>query len=203
MTGMTTTTMMGTTSACAENTFWLTMFGGECWNYLRVRGEYWKPGWTHPRLPELPPRARRILTKFGSQRLSGGTTSACAENTSQSHQQSAPARNYLRVRGEYRLWKTATNITSELPPRARRILFASLFEKFLPGTTSACAENTSGFQWCAPYYWNYLRVRGEYRARRSCTTWAKELPPRARRILFMPAVLRAFGGTTSACAENT
>ena len=104
VTGMTTTTMMGTTSACAENTFWLTMFGGECWNYLRVRGEYWKtsqshqqsaparnylrvrgeywkPGWTHPRLPELPPRARRILTKFGSQRLSGGTTSACAENT--------------------------------------------------------------------------------------------------------------------------
>ena len=121
VTGMTTTTMMGTTSACAENTFWLTMFGGECWNYLRVRGEYWKPGWTHPRLPELPPRARRILTKFGSQRLSGGTTSACAENTSQSHQQSAPARNYLRVRGEYSRTLFCSMDSKELPPRARRI----------------------------------------------------------------------------------
>ena len=50
--------------------------------------------------------------------------------------------NYLRVRGEYSPKASSTWPQSELPPRARRILFASLFEKFLPGTTSACAENT-------------------------------------------------------------
>ena len=162
VTGMTTTTMMGTTSACAENTFWLTMFGGECWNYLRVRGEYWKPGWTHPRLPELPPRARRILTKFGSQRLSGGTTSACAENTSQSHQQSAPARNYLRVRGEYSRTLFCSMDSKELPPRARRIPALGPVRKTLKGTTSACAENTLVCMIMVAGCRNYLRVRGEY-----------------------------------------
>ena len=30
-------------------------------------------------------------------------------------------------------------------------------------TTSACAENTLGGVDCAKIYWNYLRVRGEYR----------------------------------------
>ena len=50
---------------------------------------------------ELPPRARRIhgdpaMTSFGR-----GTTSACAENTSESSANSFSARNYLRVRGEY------------------------------------------------------------------------------------------------------
>ena len=90
--------------------------------------------------------------------------------------------NYLRVRGEYRLWKTATNITSELPPRARRILFASLFEKFLPGTTSACAENTRYGNDLTTMWGNYLRVRGEYRYRISGESSKQELPPRARRI---------------------
>ena len=50
--------------------------------------------------------------------------------------------NYLRVRGEYPVILLSAPLIVELPPRARRILFASLFEKFLPGTTSACAENT-------------------------------------------------------------
>ena len=71
----------GTTSACAENTY---VWGGSNWgdwNYLRVRGEYiwwlcWKP-W----MRELPPRARRIRESCCFPCPSGGTTSACAENT--------------------------------------------------------------------------------------------------------------------------
>ena len=70
--------------------------------------------------------------------------------------------NYLRVRGEYRLWKTATNITSELPPRARRILPSPLFNEFPHGTTSACAENTGASGLMGVLGGNYLRVRGEY-----------------------------------------
>ena len=111
-------------------------------NYLRVRGEYPVILLSAPLIVELPPRARRIRKWPWRQCAGRGTTSACAENTARRLLARGPNRNYLRVRGEYRLWKTATNITSELPPRARRILFASLFEKFLPGTTSACAENT-------------------------------------------------------------
>ena len=152
---------------------------------------------------ELPPRARRIHPRLSSACSRLGTTSACAENTNQRSYRTTDIGNYLRVRGEYPSSGCRALTCTELPPRARRILVWPCSKLVMPGTTSACAENTSGFQWCAPYYWNYLRVRGEYRARRSCTTWAKELPPRARRILFMPAVLRAFGGTTSACAENT
>ena len=71
-------------------------------------------------------------------------------------------RNYLRVRGEYFCPTLIKQQSSELPPRARRILreLEHLYQH--SGTTSACAENTyelpSGFS----AQWNYLRVRGEY-----------------------------------------
>ena len=51
------------------------------WNYLRVRGEYWKVTWVVPPLKELPPRARRIPEQAGFYPQHRGTTSACAENT--------------------------------------------------------------------------------------------------------------------------
>ena len=50
----------GTTSACAENTGRRQLGGHGAGNYLRVRGEYWKPGHAGTTLGELPPRARRI-----------------------------------------------------------------------------------------------------------------------------------------------
>ena len=50
----------GTTSACAENTFPHWHGDAEPWNYLRVRGEYFRNlGFIKP-CGELPPRARRI-----------------------------------------------------------------------------------------------------------------------------------------------
>ena len=53
---------IGTTSACAENTFPFSPGGGVGWNYLRVRGEY-SDGMTFLlKFLELPPRARRIHT---------------------------------------------------------------------------------------------------------------------------------------------
>ena len=50
----------GTTSACAENTWWRAPRGLWCGNYLRVRGEYEASGTEIEINVELPPRARRI-----------------------------------------------------------------------------------------------------------------------------------------------
>ena len=50
----------------------------------------------------------------------------------------------------------------ELPPRARRILPRAAGLLGLPGTTSACAENTYSDEKRHKTAGNYLRVRGEY-----------------------------------------
>ena len=70
---------------------------------------------------ELPPRARRIRASPVPVSYDIGTTSACAENTAADLQVAALNRNYLRVRGEYRVVYQTRHNKSELPPRARRI----------------------------------------------------------------------------------
>ena len=53
------------------------------------------------------------------------------------------------------------------------------------GTTSACAENTD-FPWdSTDVNRNYLRVRGEYSMLTQHGKTNGELPPRARRILYL------------------
>ena len=73
--------LMGTTSACAENTRRAAVSNPTRGNYLRVRGEY--------------------VFKGLSLGKKLGTTSACAENTQRFHRPWLPYWNYLRVRGEY------------------------------------------------------------------------------------------------------
>ena len=134
--------LLGTTSACAENTLTPRSTSERYWNYLRVRGEYFPSFRTTVPKRELPPRARRIpqlvMTPTGTQ----GTTSACAENTCCSWSQRRLAGNYLRVRGEYVVICFTSGPGVELPPRARRILTGKPGSVILKGTTSACAENT-------------------------------------------------------------
>ena len=133
---------IGTTSACAENTgLTLTRFS-PLRNYLRVRGEYPLPQQPLSGRPELPPRARRILTEADTQSPVQGTTSACAENTGSWQGVRREERNYLRVRGEYTVCPGEARRCSELPPRARRIPFYQIEILERLGTTSACAENT-------------------------------------------------------------
>ena len=72
-----------------------------------------------------------------------GTTSACAENTSEKTGHSPSRGNYLRVRGEYDWEGDTMRNQKELPPRARRILKQNLKVAHEIGTTSACAENTA------------------------------------------------------------
>ena len=73
---------------------------------------------------------------------------------------------------------------AELPPRARRILHIIPVDGDGFGTTSACAENTFCITLRFSFFWNYLRVRGEYDQITQNKPKDSELPPRARRILF-------------------
>ena len=154
--------VIGTTSACAENTQISPRPIGKHWNYLRVRGEYAVQLREAREIMELPPRARRIHFRVGYLLIGVGTTSACAENTRAWKPHPRLGRNYLRVRGEYTLTCQPTLSRSELPPRARRILFFQVFLKLRQGTTSACAENTGLRNTLSGGRRNYLRVRGEY-----------------------------------------
>ena len=152
----------GTTSAHAENTMFLKIAQSCAGNYLRARGEYPTTLCRKPGRKELPPRTRRIPSKYLLQWRETGTTSAHAENTGTGYVITDTAGNYLRARGEYFFAGDAEGGTWELPPRTRRI------QKFLPvhhvggGTTSAHAENTFTSTICCAWSGNYLRARGEY-----------------------------------------
>ena len=173
----------GTTSAYAENTHGCICYVQSCGNYLRVRGEYSLQERMEDAALELPPRTRRIPDDRRNPFSNMGTTSAYAENTVIDLTRLVMARNYLRVRGEYRS-RTAHPVR-------------------LPGTTSAYAENTPGMRiwFCA--IWNYLRVRGEYSRNANMVLRNLELPPRTRRIRYPQSNIHVPSGTTSAYAENT
>ena len=134
-----------TTSACAENTPWEWYSSDHIRNYLRVRGEYSLMSISATLHRELPPRARRIHSCRVRHPGTIGTTSACAENTCGWCRAHHSRGNYLRVRGEYPVEIRLSNVFTELPPRARRILANDSSRYVLIGTTSACAENTALF----------------------------------------------------------
>ena len=167
-----------------------------------MRGEYHTPRPKSNPHPELPPRARRIHGVLQAPVVVLGTTSACAENTVRALAFPLSAWNYLRVRGEYMLQIRVRVVDKELPPRARRIPSGVFCPSSGLGTTSACAENTTEISELASSVWNYLRVRGEYGRVVSSALPGMELPPRARRILFLTPGGFLQIGTTSACAEN-
>ena len=134
--------VVGTTSACAENTRDQAVHQNDSWNYLRVRGEYVNGSRVWVTRSELPPRARRIHGDYLVEKPEYGTTSACAENTVNLCGLRRITRNYLRVRGEYSPVSPIGRGLLELPPRARRILTCLIGWTMCLGTTSACAENT-------------------------------------------------------------
>ena len=149
-----------------------------------MRGEYATYDSLNGHKEELPPRARRIPEGGGPGTPHGGTTSACAENTLSGFWCLHEPWNYLRVRGEYNCCLISDHDFRELPPRARRILLLKHFWREELGTTSACAENTRYCDSSSAAFGNYLRVRGEYKSQVARRHALRELPPRARRILF-------------------
>ena len=95
------TSLVGTTSAHAENTpdTWPSaVLSG---NYLRARGEYLRQRILTEKKTELPPRTRRILLRRPGVSDAAGTTSAHAENTGGGAAADPGSGNYLRARGEY------------------------------------------------------------------------------------------------------
>ena len=134
--------IMGTTSACAENTYMMCRLLSSVWNYLRVRGEYSNTALKVSGSTELPPRARRIPRATPPRYRTGGTTSAHAENTNFKERLRSELRNYLRARGEYGNLGGDPELRLELPPRTRRIRIAPGDIATGQGTTSAHAENT-------------------------------------------------------------
>ena len=132
----------GTTSAYAENTFWVAVVIWLARNYLRVRGEYCFIIIFAFLLRELPPRTRRIPLAAAKPVGAAGTTSAYAENTAWGTIAGEAQRNYLRVRGEYKPRAWAWAPWRELPPRTRRIQDQGRARAQTCGTTSAYAENT-------------------------------------------------------------
>ena len=195
--------LVGTTSACAENTATPVRASRIARNYLRVRGEYSASIVIESNRLELPPRARRIPLNKAEDKLAKGTTSACAENTTSPTPGIRKRGNYLRVRGEYWMCPRMVAWPMELPPRARRILGPPPPRITPIGTTSACAENTVCHATYSGAPRNYLRVRGEYTPLIIHPHKPLELPPRARRIRYIRSRRSSSVGTTSACAENT
>ena len=152
---------------------------------------------------ELPPRTRRILRMCSTESPASGTTSAYAENTYRSQLWQRGPRNYLRVRGEYRVIRHNRRQWWELPPRTRRIHMVAKLFLVHQGTTSAYAENTFLAVTISWNDANYLRVRGEYILSGIAYSVEEELPPRTRRIPRNAAMTSSHAGTTSAYAENT
>ena len=107
------------------------------------------------------------------------------------------------MRGEYGRSRGLAPTWWELPPRARRIHPNQPRRGKIPGTTSACAENTRDERFIGFTNRNYLRVRGEYAPWIRSLLGRLELPPRARRIPDQALDGGRRLGTTSACAENT
>ena len=70
--------------------------------------------------------------------------------------------NYLRMRGEYDIFRALATGATELPPHARRIQETGRPPRRSIGTTSACAENTRPAGLLRLDHRNYLRMRGEY-----------------------------------------
>ena len=90
----------GITSACAEKSLDNLVAGRREGNYLRMRGEEFSSRRTGPKLPELPPHARRR-----------GLNLLTVANMTW---------NYLRMRGEETPLAQRRGRATELPPHARR-----------------------------------------------------------------------------------
>ncbi|KRK97319.1 hypothetical protein FD04_GL001333 [Secundilactobacillus odoratitofui DSM 19909 = JCM 15043] len=95
-------TMMGITSACAENTCASTGKRIQLRDHLRMRGEYSVNSLPSNAKKGSPPHARRIHGGNGKGTLLERITSACAENTDGKWPCSSRFGDHLRMRGEYR-----------------------------------------------------------------------------------------------------
>ena len=152
---------------------------------------------------ELPPRARGRPPRLRHAPQVGGTTPACAGTTGNRDIPRFPNENYPRVRGDDSGRALLSDVSPELPPRARGRHPSASDVPSLMRTTPACAGTTLSGIGGAPARTNYPRVRGDDPDRRSSCSWRRELPPRARGRRVVSGQIRPWLGTTPACAGTT
>ena len=150
-----------------------------------MRGEEIAVGWCAAWSVEIPPHARRRELNQIHNGSREGNTSACAEKSGDADVRGDRRGKYLRMRGEEGELMCPDCHELEIPPHARRrdITPHSLRRSF--GNTSACAEKSSTRSPQRYSTRKYLRMRGEEREKASSSDSDMEIPPHARRRVFL------------------
>ena len=130
---------------------------------------------------EIPPRVRRRGTCRCGLTRRIGNTSACAEKRNGLPIVLYPRWKYLRVCGEEKNTRAATDLSTEIPPRVRRRDLGMFVPALRPGNTSACAEKRVCGNETTGSPWKYLRVYGEETGSTGGAVNITEIPPRVRR----------------------
>ena len=170
----------GITSACAEQTVGVDVFGQVNGDHLRVCGADDHTHTDHTPPQGSPPRVRSRLIQSDAKSLAQGITSACAEQTMMRSAVRAATWDHLRVCGADNRPSLNLAIIMGSPPRVRSRLRVQGRDDHVVGITSACAEQTPWFQAFQSSRWDHLRVCGADRRRiiRSGSTLGS--PPRVR-----------------------
>ena len=175
-----TATVIGITSACAEQTPDVRVPRQAFGDHLRVCGadlarrcaSYYGYG--------SPPRVRSRRIHGRTQRLARGITSACAEQTNPVAFRANGGRDHLRVCGaDLDSARICLTIRGS-PPRVRSRLVRPPFRGDDLGITSACAEQTPGLPERSTTCWDHLRVCGADQIPQSVTQSPGGSPPRVR-----------------------
>ena len=135
--------------------------------------------------PEIPPHARRRDRVLHGALDKRGNTSACAEKRTRPEIRQTRLWKYLRMRGEESKAVTFSTAKPEIPPHARRRESRSGCLPFIHGNTSACAEKSVQYPYSVSVNRKYLRMRGEEFTPLPFRIFAKEIPPHARRRVFL------------------
>ena len=171
--------------------------------HLRLRGENAAPTLVERTKPETPPLTRRKPTLRSLKVVSLGNTSAYAEKTPSTPQQSLKAWKHLRLRGENPKSTAKTSRTAETPPLTRRKRSITCMGTIDGGNTSAYAEKTNFTMEHLTRTEKHLRLRGENHLVMSLVANAEETPPLTRRKPRQEIVGYMLNRNTSAYAEKT
>ena len=150
----------GITSACAEQTRAPCPPPARSWDHLRVCGADAPP--TSLRMMPLgsPPRVRSRRHQETHVSLAVGITSACAEQTVRGRPSVRRRRDHLRVCGADAAPPLMPLSFLGSPPRVRSRHLGIELPVFIPGITSACAEQTSYDTIFSNCHKDHLRVCG-------------------------------------------
>ena len=150
-----------------------------------------------------PPRVRSRPDTAVGYAITGGITSACAEQTGLTRPRTSCAGDHLRVCGADPVyWNHDVNDPGS-PLRVRSRHGVDHADLDAEGITSACAEQTGRVFGHRLPDGDHLRVCGADSLVSPPAPWIRGSPPRVRSRLRQCGVGRPVLGITSACAEQT